>query len=131
MVYEISSESPICKGIIKEAYWELEQKKLLIYVKNNTAYYMYKKGIEQKIQKYLQQQTGLDIRVVFQDIRLSEEQKQELSQKHILKEKEIINSINTKQAEAEQMRSAQQIQQVSESVSKGILFGKECNMTVK
>ena len=56
-------------------------KKLLIYVKNNTAYYMYKKGIEQKIQKYLQQQTGLDIRVVFQDIRLSEEQKQELSQK--------------------------------------------------
>ncbi len=77
VVYEISSESPICKGIIKEAYWELEQKKLLIYVKNNTAYYMYKKGIEQKIQKYFQQQTGLDIRVVFQDIRLSEEQKQE------------------------------------------------------
>ncbi len=130
VVYEISSESPICKGIIKEAYWELEQKKLLIYVKNNTAYYMYKKGIEQRIQKYLQQQTGLDIRVVFQDIRLSEEQKQELSQKHILKEKEIINSINTKQAEAEQIRSAQQIQQVSESVSKGILFGKECNGTV-
>ena len=40
---------------------------------------MYKKGIEQRIQKYLQQQTGLDIRVVFHDIRLSEEQKQELS----------------------------------------------------
>ena len=28
IVYEISSQSPVCKGIMKEAFWELEEKRL-------------------------------------------------------------------------------------------------------
>lgn len=130
VVYEISSESPICKGIIKEAYWELEQKKLLIYVKNNTAYYMYKKGMEEKIQQCLQQQTGLQFRVMFKDVRISEQEKEELSQKQISKQNEMIAQINAKQAEAEKIRDTQQTEAVSESIMKGVLFGKEFNGTV-
>lgn len=130
VVCEISSQSPICKGIMKEAYWELQQKKLLIYVKNNTAYYMYKKGIEEKIQQCLQQQTGLQFRVVFKDVHISEQEKEELSQRQISKQNEMIAQISAKQSEAEKLRDAQQTEAVSESIMKGVLFGKEFSGTV-
>ena len=106
-------------------------KKLLIYVKNNTAYYMYKKGYgRKKIQQCLQQQTALQFRVMFKDVRISEQEKEELSQKQISKQNEMIAQINAKQAEAEKIRDTQQTEAVSESIMKGVLFGKEFNGAV-
>lgn len=130
VVCEISSQSPICKGIMKEAYWELQQKKLLIYVKNNTAYYMYKKGMEEKIQQCLQQQTALQFRVMFKDVHISEQEKEEFSQRQISKQNEMIAQISAKQAEVEKIRDTQQTEAVSESIMKGVLFGKEFNGAV-
>lgn len=130
VVCEVSEQSPICKGIMRDAVWGVEQKKLLIRVKNNAAYYMYKKGIGEKIQNSLEQQIGLQFQVMFKDVHISEEEKQQLSEKQISKEKELIAEINAQQAEIEKNRSAQETQAVSENVSKGILFGKEFSGTV-
>ena len=130
IVYEISSQSPVCKGIMKEAFWELEEKRLLIRVKNNTAYYMYKKGVAEKIQKSLKKETDMDFSVLFKDIRLSEEEKEKISQRQISKEKQLMQEVSNRQTQIEQTRVAEQIENVSESVAKGILFGKDFSGTV-
>ncbi len=130
IVYEISSQSPVCKGIMKEAFWELEEKRLLIRVKNNTAYYMYKKGMTEKVQKWLKNQTDMDFSVLFKDIRLSQEEREKISQRQTSKEKQLMEELNSRQMEMEQARSAEETEAVSESVSKGILFGKEFSGTV-
>ena len=130
IVYEISSQSPVCKGIMKEAFWELEEKRLLIRVKNNTAYYMYKKGVAEKIQKSLKKETDMDFSVLFKDIRLSEEEKEKISQRQISKEKQLMQEVSNRQTQIEQTRVSEQIENVSESVAKGILFGKDFSGTV-
>ncbi len=127
MVYKISSESPVCKGVMKEAFWELQQKKILIRVKNNMAYYMSKKGIGEKMQRCLEQEIGLQYSVMFKDVHLSQEEKESISQRQIIKEKELIEQISARQAEIEQTRSSQEIEAASENVSKGIIYGKEFN----
>ena len=123
--YKISEQSPVCKGVIKDSFWKVEQKKLFIHVKNNMAYYMSKKGIAEKVQQWLAQEVGLQYPVLFKDIHLSQEEKEKMSQRQILKEKELIEQINAKQAEIQQTRSVQEMEVVSENVSKGIIYGKE------
>lgn len=54
---------------------------------------MSKKGIAEKVQQWLAQEVGLQYPVLFKDIHLSQEEKEKMSQRQILKEKELIEQL--------------------------------------
>ncbi len=130
IVYEISKESPVCRGIIKDAEWALEENKLFIRVKNHTSYYLFKKGLGEKIESQLWQETGLQLRVFFKDIRLSAEEKENFEKKKENKEKQFLEQIVAKQAEMENAKTSAEKEAVSGELAKGIILGKEITGTV-
>lgn len=125
IVYTISQESPVCKGIIKDANWEYQENKLLIRVKNNTAYYLHKKGLAEKVQKELQEEFGIQCRVMFKDLTCTTEEKELAKKRLASREKELLDTLATEQKELQTAKITSEVAAATEGVSKGILFGKE------
>lgn len=130
IVYQISQESPVCRGIIKDADWAFQENRLLIRVKNNTSYYLFKKGLGEKIESCLLEETGLQLKVLFKDVRLSAEEKESFEISQDNKEKKYLRQIVAKQAEIENAKCSAENEAVSGELAKGIVLGKVITGTV-
>ncbi|NLK37722.1 MAG: PolC-type DNA polymerase III, partial [Epulopiscium sp.] len=130
IVYTISEESPVCKGIIQDASWDYDKERLLIRVKNNTAYYLFKKGLGDKIQKELYDELGIECRVLFKDTALSEKEREKLEQRQESIAKRYQETLASEQAQIKSAQVLAQTEAVSQELSKGIILGKEFSGTV-
>ncbi len=122
----ISQQSKICAGIISDAQWKLKDGKLLIYVKNNMAYYMSQKKLDKDLQHMIEQETGRAFVMQFKNIARTDEETETFEREKEAKENEFLEKIVSAQAEAAHEKSAAEAAGISDSVQKGILFGKEC-----
>lgn len=130
IVYTISEESPVCKGIIQDASWDYDKERLLIRVKNNTAYYLFKKGLGDKIQKELYDELGIECRVLFKDTAISEKEREKLEQRQESIAKKHQETLASEQAQIKSAQVLAQTEAVSQELSKGIILGKEFSGTV-
>lgn len=121
----LSKESKICTGLMKDAKWEYSDGVLQIFVKHNMAYYLSKKKLDEKVQKEIQNETGLSVAVRFKNALTTEEEKTRLALEQRSKTEELMQQIQSTVAAAEEAKTTAEISAVSESVSRGILFGKE------
>lgn len=67
ILYMIDSESRVCRRLLSEAEWELSGGFLLIKLKSVGAFILTGKGIDVKIQKYMESRFDEQIRVRFED----------------------------------------------------------------
>lgn len=125
IVHMISEESPLCRGIIRNAMWDIEENKLYIRVKNNASYYMFKKGMDKKIEEKFKEQNNINIRVFFKNEKLTDEQKECFYKEVENREQDILNTVIENQVKEEKTKADEKIEYVAEKVKNGILIGKE------
>ena len=121
----ISEQGKICTGVISDAIWKFHEGKLLIQVKNNMAYYMAQKKLDLALQETIEKETGRKIQVQFKNVITPAQEAALFEQAKEEKAAEFMHKIVAAQTAAEQEKSAAVAAGISESVMKGILFGKE------
>uniref|UniRef100_UPI00271469DE PolC-type DNA polymerase III n=1 Tax=Anaerotignum sp. TaxID=2039241 RepID=UPI00271469DE len=122
----ISQQSKICAGVISDADWKFKDGKLLIYVKNNMAYFMAQKKLDKELQDLIELETGRRITTQFKNVSLTNAEAELFTKEKEARESAFIEKIVAAQTEAAQEKSAAEAAGISDSVQKGILFGKEC-----
>lgn len=122
----IGQQSKICAGVISDADWKFKDGKLLIYVKNNMAYFMAQKKLDKELQELIELETGRRVTTQFKNVSLTDEETELFTREKEAKESAFIDKIVAAQTEAAQEKSAAEAAGISDSVQKGILFGKEC-----
>ena len=70
----ISQQSKICAGIMSDASWKYKDGKLLIYVKNNMAYYMAQKKLDIDLQHMIEGETGRAFVTQFKNVSSSDKE---------------------------------------------------------
>ena len=125
----IEAVSVVCAGIISDATYLVDKDMLLIYVKNNMAYYMAQKKLDSTVQALLLQELGLTLSVQFKNASSNREDEDSFIQSRNEKAHELLEQIAAVQHIAEKERINAKIAGVSESISRGVLFGKEISTT--
>ena len=123
----VSQQSKVCAGVISDANWKIVDGKMQIFVKNNMAYYLSQKHLDDAIMKMIETETGQRLMIQFKNIQTSAEERALLEQQQEQKLMELSQKIASTQAEAVQEKANADVAAVSSSISKGILFGKEIN----
>ncbi|MDO4532035.1 MAG: exonuclease domain-containing protein, partial [Bacillota bacterium] len=123
----ISRQSKICAGVISDAEWKLNEQKMLIYVKNNMAYYLAQKHLDDALMEMIYRETGNKLMIQFKNVLPSEAEREMYEQEQEKRLQELSNQILSNQAEKVQEKANADVAAASASVSKGILFGKEIN----
>ena len=123
----ISQQSKVCAGVISDADWKMSDGKMLIFVKNNMAYYLAQKHLDDAIMNMIENETGRRLMVQFKNVQTSAEERAILEQQQEQKLLELSQKIVSSQAEVVQEKANAEVAAVSSSISKGILFGKEIN----
>jgi len=123
----VSQQSKVCAGVISDANWKIVDGKMQIFVKNNMAYYLSQKHLDDAIMKMIETETGQRLIVQFKNIQSSAEERALLEQQQEQKLMELSQKIVSTQAEAAQGKTNAEVAAVSSSIAKGILFGKEIN----
>ena len=123
----VSHESKVCAGVIADAEWKIVENKMQILVKNNMAYYLAQKHLDDAIMKMIQTETGQNLMIQFKNVQTTAEERALLEQKQQEKLEELSRQIVTTQAEVVKEKANAEVAAVSSSVSKGILLGKEIN----
>ncbi len=121
----VAAQSKVCSGVISDAQWEYQEGKMQIFVKHNMAYYLTQKKIDSSIAEMVREETGLSLHVQFKNILSSAEEKARLEQEQRTKTEELLQKISAAAQETEQAKPAADARGVSESVARGVLFGKE------
>lgn len=125
IVYEISKLSPVCRGIMHTAAWNIEDGRLYIRTKHNTAFYMAKKQSHSIAERMLKDEYGLDISVFFKDEALSEEERQKRIEQERHRERELIERCLKTMEESANKKEAAVIDAAAEGLKNGVIFGKE------
>ncbi|MBO8433783.1 MAG: PolC-type DNA polymerase III [Tyzzerella sp.] len=125
ILHMVSEESPVCKSIIKNSQWEIEENKLYIRVKNNASYYMFKKGMDRKIEDKLKEQNGIDIKVYFKNEKITDEDREHFYKEIEEREHSIITSVMENQVKTEVKKTDEKTEVVAQKIKNGILIGKE------
>jgi len=123
----ISQQSKVCAGVISDADWEIKDGKMHIYVKNNMAYYLAQKHLDDMLMHMILEETGQNLMIQFKNVQTSAEERAIREQEQDQKLMELSQKIVSTQTEAAQEKANAEVAAVSASVSKGILFGKEIN----
>ncbi|WP_317854531.1 PolC-type DNA polymerase III [Chakrabartyella piscis] len=118
--------SRVCSGIMKQATWKYKEGKLFIQVQDNMAYFMARKKIDVLVQEKIAAELGQTIVVQFKDGVVADEKITRFAQKKEEKETTYLREIMEAQTSAQKAQEEAVLAGVSESVAKGILFGKEC-----
>ena len=126
IVHAVSSVGPVCKSVISDAKWELENNSLIIKVKNNMSFYMNAKKSDKLIEKKLRDENGLDLRVLFKNEKTSEEEKAIIRKEKELMTESIFKEMSLKNVEIENSGQISETEtKKSSGISKGIILGKE------
>lgn len=124
IVFFLAQQGPICKGVMRDAVWELAENQLVIRVKNNAAYYMAKKEMDRKVRKNLQEQLGIELSVVFKNVKISQEEREHYEMQLQRKEAELMQEVMAKSREAAEARADGKADAAAENIARGILIGK-------
>ncbi|MBQ5709167.1 MAG: PHP domain-containing protein, partial [Anaerotignum sp.] len=123
----VSQQSKVCAGVISDAEWEIKDGKMLIYVKNNMAYYLAQKHLDDMLMHMISEETGRNLMIQFKNVQTTAEERAFREQKQEQRLMELSQKIVSTQTEAVQEKANAEVAAVSSAVSKGILLGKEIN----
>lgn len=123
----VGQQSKVCAGVIADAEWKIIDNKMQIFVKNNMAYYLSQKHLDDVIMHMIQEETGQKVLVQFKNVQTTAEERAIIQQRQEQKLEELSRQIVTTQAEVVREKANAEVAAVSSSVSRGILFGKEIN----
>ena len=123
----VSQQSKVCAGVISDAEWEIRDGKMLIYVKNNMAYYLAQKHLDDMLMHMISEETGRNLMIQFKNVQTSAEERAFREQKQEQRLMELSQKIVSTQTEAVQEKANAEVAAVASAVSKGILLGKEIN----
>ena len=70
----VSHQSKVCAGVISDAEWKIVDGKMQIFVKNNMAYYLSQKHLDDAIMKMIETETGQRLMVQFKNVQTSAEE---------------------------------------------------------
>ncbi len=123
---EIAQESKICAAVMQDAVFEQQENKLLIYVKNNMAYFMSKRHLDQMIQENIRTQLGKEITVQFKNTKDATEDNRQTEAVFHEKYEEITKELlsNTPVAQKEEKSAKESV-----SFANGVFYGKEIKDT--
>lgn len=121
----VKQEGYASSVILQQAQFHLEDNKLIVEVKNNAAFLLTRRHVDQVIKEKLEEQLGLSVQVVFKNKRTSAEEEALFRKELEEKQAEIFQKLHLEQAEAKKQETAQTLSKVGEAVANGILIGKE------
>lgn len=125
ILLELSLHSPVAMGIMKEAKWSVCENILTIMVKHNGAYYMARRGMDEKISNKLRNELDISMKVQFKDKKATEEELETIRNEHEKKEKELLGLVMSQKKEILEQKTGEKTAVAQDNVSKGILIGKD------
>ena len=115
----VSQQSKVCAGVISDAEWKIVDGKMQIFVKNNMAYYLSQKHLDDAIMKMIETETGQRLLVQFKNVQTSAEERALLEQQQEQKLLELSQKIVSSQNDVVQEKANAEAAAVSSSVAKG------------
>ncbi len=123
-----AKKSKVCAGIVADAEWKVQDGKMLIFVKNNMAYYLARKKLDEELSHMIFEETGQQLLIQFKNTHSSAEERERLEKERENKTEELLRQIVT--APVPSGGESNSTGNSTPSFPKGVLFGKECNGSV-
>ena len=121
----LSEESPVCGCVFDDCEIEEDDGKIVIYIGHNSAFYLYKKGVDKYLTDRIRDEFGVNVPVAFKNKKATEEEQQDYKKKHENYERQLIESIMTEKATAETAKETAKAEEVKAGIENGIIMGKD------
>ena len=121
----LSEESPVCGCVFDDCEIEEDDGKIVIYTGHNSAFYLYKKGVDKYLTDRIRDEFGVNVPVAFKNKKATEEEQQDYKKKHENYERQLIESIMTEKATAENAKETAKAEEVKAGIENGIIMGKD------
>ena len=121
----LSEESPVCGCVFDDCEIEEDDGKIVIYTGHNSAFYLYKKGVDKYLTDRIRDEFGVNVTVAFKNKKATEEEQQDYKKKHENYERQLIESIMTEKATAETAKETAKAEEVKAGIENGIIMGKD------
>ena len=121
----LSEESPVCGCVFDDCEIEEDDGKIVIYTGHNSAFYLYKKGVDKYLTDRIRDEFGVNVPVAFKNKKVTEEEQQDYKKKHENYERQLIESIMTEKATAETAKETAKAEEVKAGIENGIIMGKD------
>ena len=121
----LSEESPVCGCVFDDCEIEEDDGKIVIYTGHNSAFYLYKKGVDKYLTDRIRDEFGVNVPVAFKNKKATEEEQQDYKKKHENYERQLIESIMTEKATAETAKETAKAEEVKAGIENGIIMGKD------
>ena len=121
----LSEESPVCGCVFDDCEIEEDDGKIVIYIGHNSAFYLYKKGVDKYLTDRIRDEFGVNVPVAFKNKKVTEEEQQDYKKKHENYERQLIESIMTEKATAETAKETAKAEEVKAGIENGIIMGRD------
>lgn len=121
----LSEESPVCGCVFDDCEIEEDDGKIIIYTGHNSAFYLYKKGVDKYLTDRIRDEFGVNVPVAFKNKKVTEEEQQDYKKKHENYERQLIESIMTEKATAETAKETAKAEEVKAGIENGIIMGRD------
>ena len=121
----LSEESPVCGCVFDDCEIEEDDGKIVIYTGHNSAFYLYKKGVDKYLTDRIRDEFGVNVPVAFKNKKATEEEQQDYKKKHENYERQLIESIMTEKATAETAKETAKAEEVKAGIENGIIMGRD------
>ena len=121
----LSEESPVCGCVFDDCEIEEDDGKIVIYTGHNSAFYLYKKGVDKYLTDRIRDEFGVNVPVAFKNKKVTEEEQQDYKKKHENYERQLIESIMTEKATAETAKETAKAEEVKAGIENGIIMGRD------
>ena len=121
----LSEESPVCGCVFDDCEIEEDDGKIVIYTGHNSAFYLYKKGVDKYLTDRIRDEFGVNVTVAFKNKKATEEEQQDYKKKHENYERQLIESIMTEKATAENAKETAKAEEVKAGIENGIIMGRD------
>ena len=121
----LSEESPVCGCVFDDCEIEEDDGKIVIYTGHNSAFYLYKKGVDKYLTDRIRDEFGVNVPVAKKKKKATEEEQQDYKKKHENYERQLIESIMTEKATAETAKETAKAEEVKAGIENGIIMGRD------
>lgn len=90
ILHTIYTNNPLCMGILSDSQWKLIKNNLVITLNNHQSFYLRKKGLDNYIKRMINDSLGLSIEVLFEEEKISSNEKEVYEMTLSSKEQEVI-----------------------------------------
>ena len=130
IVHTVSSIGPVCRSVMADCKWEIEENNLIIKVRNNMSFYMNAKKADRLIEAKLRDENDINLRVMFRDEKPTDEELEARAKERQAIVSDVFKKINDGINESENIKQAEIAEKVSKNLSSGILLGREFSGSV-